>query len=161
LARLIRLAVVASGTMNAWAISAVLRPPTAHRVSGIASVGVSAGWQDMNSNASESSRSDTAAATVGSLAATVSSRRRLASSLRQISASRRDATVISQPRGLVGVPLIGQWVAAASRASYTASSASVKSPWPRTSTPMDLRRQFTHQVLDTRASGYHSGAGRS
>jgi hypothetical protein len=25
----------------------------------------------------------------------------------------------------------------------------------------DLRRQFTHQVLDTRASGYHSGAGRS
>ena len=42
-ARLIRCAIVASGTRNAFAISAVVRPPTARSVSAIADGGVSAG----------------------------------------------------------------------------------------------------------------------
>ena len=41
-ARLIRCAIVASGTRNALAISAVVRPPTARSVSAIADDGVSA-----------------------------------------------------------------------------------------------------------------------
>ena len=45
LARLIRCAIVASGTRNARAISVVVRPPTARSVSAIADAGVSAGWQ--------------------------------------------------------------------------------------------------------------------
>ena len=43
LARLIRWAMVDSGTRNAFAISAVVRPPTARSVSAIAEAGVSAG----------------------------------------------------------------------------------------------------------------------
>ncbi len=38
LARLIRWAIVGSGTRNAWAISAVVKPPTARNVSAIADV---------------------------------------------------------------------------------------------------------------------------
>ena len=54
-ARLIRCAIVASGTRNARAISAVVRPPTARSVSAIADEGVSAAWQHMNSRMSVSS----------------------------------------------------------------------------------------------------------
>ena len=57
LARLIRWAMVASGTPNAAAICAVDRPPTARRVSAIWLGDDSAGWQQPNSRASESSRS--------------------------------------------------------------------------------------------------------
>ena len=49
LARLIRCAMVASGTRKALAISAVVRPPTARSVSAMAEAGVSAGWQHMKS----------------------------------------------------------------------------------------------------------------
>src|SRR5262245_46165030 len=45
LARLMRWAMVASGTMNAFAICAVVRPPTARSVSAIWDGGVSAGWR--------------------------------------------------------------------------------------------------------------------
>jgi hypothetical protein len=43
LARLIRWAIVASGTRNALAISAVVSPPTARRVSAMAEADVSTG----------------------------------------------------------------------------------------------------------------------
>jgi hypothetical protein len=52
----------------------------------------------------------------------VASRARRALSLRIWSISRREAAVISQPRGLAGTPSSGQWTAAASTASCTASS---------------------------------------
>ena len=55
LARLMRCAMVASGTRNALAISPVVRPPTARNVSAIADDGVSAGWQHMKSRMSVSS----------------------------------------------------------------------------------------------------------
>ena len=54
-ARLIRCAIVASGTRKAFAISAVVRPPTARKVSAIAEAAVSAGWQHMKSRISVSS----------------------------------------------------------------------------------------------------------
>ncbi len=100
LARLMRLAMVSSGTRNAVAISAVVRPPTARRVSGIAELGVSTGWQQRNSSASESSSLDDSAAGVSSRAAARSSRSRRAWSVRTMSISRREATAINQPRGL-------------------------------------------------------------
>ena len=59
-ARLMRWAIVASGTRNALAISAVVSPPTARRVSAMADGRVSAGWQHMNSRMSESSCSGAA-----------------------------------------------------------------------------------------------------
>ena len=55
LARLMRCAIVASGTRKALAISAVVSPPTARSVSAIADERVSAGWQHMNSRISVSS----------------------------------------------------------------------------------------------------------
>ena len=44
LARLMRCAIVASGTRYAWAIWRVVSPPTARRVSATADDGVSDGW---------------------------------------------------------------------------------------------------------------------
>ena len=57
LARLIRWAIVASGTKNALAISAVVKPPIARKVSAIADAVLRAGWQHMNRSTSVSSSS--------------------------------------------------------------------------------------------------------
>ena len=57
LARVIRRVMVASGTRNARAISAVVRPPTARSVSAICDGGDSDGWQHRNSRTSVSSAS--------------------------------------------------------------------------------------------------------
>ena len=54
-ARLMRWAIVASSTRNAFAISVVVSPPTARSVSAMADAGVSAGWQHMKSTSSVSS----------------------------------------------------------------------------------------------------------
>ena len=48
-ARLMRCAIVDSGTRNALAISAVVRPPTARSVSAIAEGGLREGWQHVKS----------------------------------------------------------------------------------------------------------------
>ena len=92
-----RRVIVASGTRNARAISAVVRPPTARRVSAICDAGDSDGWQHRNSRTSVSSdvgrgRSAAGASQCSGSAqrATVSSRRRRACSLRSRSVSRRD-----------------------------------------------------------------------
>ena len=63
------------------------------------------------------------------------SRRRRAISLRTWSVMRRDATWISQPRGLSGTPSRRPLQRAASSASCTASSAAAKSPKRRTTAP--------------------------
>jgi hypothetical protein len=55
LARLIRWAMVASGTRNARAISAVVKPPTARRVSAMAEPVVRAGCAHMNISVTVSS----------------------------------------------------------------------------------------------------------
>ncbi len=135
LARLIRRPIVASGTRNALAISAVVSPPTARRVSAICDAGESDGWQQRNSRMSVSSEAAAGRSAGGAShcsgstqRATVSSRRCRACSLRSRSVSRREATVTSQPAGLSGTPSCGHWVAAASSASCTASSAVAKCP---------------------------------
>jgi hypothetical protein len=115
LARLIRCAIVASGTRNAAAISAVVRPPTARRVSASWEGADSAGWQQSASRVIVSSSAGVSAGGASCSAATASRRRR-ALSLRQPSVSRRVATVSSQPRGLPGGSP-GQTVAASSSAS--------------------------------------------
>lgn len=126
LARLIRWAVVVSGTRNAVAISRVVRPPTARRVSGIADAGVSDGWQHMNMRTNVSSWPEVASGGAIDQEAAMSSRRRRASSLRNWSAMRREATRTSHPSGLSGTPSVGHCSAAAKRASCTASSALAK-----------------------------------
>ena len=55
LARLMRWAIVASGTRNAFAISAVVSPPTARRVRASCEGTESEGWQHMNRSVSVSS----------------------------------------------------------------------------------------------------------
>ncbi len=72
LARLMRCAIVDSGTRNALAISAVVRPPTARSVRAMAEEGLSAGWQHIKSRTSVSSGSvpsprPAVGATVGSV----------------------------------------------------------------------------------------------
>ena len=75
-----RWAIVASGTRKARAISAVVRPPTARRVSASCDGGESAGWQHRNSSVSVSScraaRSRRRSARRGVVAARSSSSRR-------------------------------------------------------------------------------------
>jgi hypothetical protein len=133
LARLIRCAIVASGTKNARAISAVVRPPTARRVSASCEAGDSAGWQQRKKRVSVSSwsgggSSATVSAVSAAWRASTSSRRRRAWSLRIWSVIRRRATVVSHAWGVDGSPSLGHCCVAASRASCTASSQ--RSNWP-------------------------------
>jgi hypothetical protein len=130
-----RRVMVASGTRNARAISAVDSPPTARRVSAICEAGDSDGWQHMNSSTSVSSAVTGGRSAAGAdhspgsrHPATVSSRRRRACSARSRSVSLREATVISQLRGLSGTPSRGHCTEAARSASCTASSAVSKCP---------------------------------
>ena len=78
-ARLIRWAMVASGTRKALAISDVVSPPTARSVSAIAEAGVSAGWQHMKSTINVSSWSETS---TGASSSDATSRERRDCSLR-------------------------------------------------------------------------------
>jgi len=111
LARLMRWAMVPSGTRKALAIWAVLRPPTARRVSATWEAADSAGWQHKNSRVSVSSSSETGsssaagatASSAGNREAATSSRCLRALSLRIWSVMRREATVISHPLGFSGM----------------------------------------------------------
>ncbi len=166
LARVMRRVIVASGTRNARAISAVVRPPTARSVSAICDAVDNDGWQHKKSRISESSASERAAPTRSapganqpsgnSCRATVSSRRRLDCSLRNRSVSRRDATVMSHARGLSGTPSRGHCVAAARNASWAASSARIEMPVTPDDRAENLRRKFAQQVLDIRHRGRHT-----
>ena len=128
LARLIRWAMVAFGDEERGGDLAVVRPPTARSVSGMADAGVSDGWQHMNMRISVSSSPEPGSGRASDHEAARSSRRRRASSRRYWSAMRREATRMSHASGLSGSPSVGHVVAAARRASCTASSASAKSP---------------------------------
>ena len=153
LARLMRWAIVASGRGRRRAISAVVRPPTARRVSASCEAGDSAGWQHRKSSVSVSSSS-----AVGGVVRGRRPRGRRGGgdvlpaparlSLRSWSISRREATVISQPRGLSGCPR---------RATARRRRAAPPAPRPRTASKCavaaderaeDLRRELAQQVLD-------------
>src|SRR4051794_6238481 len=135
LARVMRCAIVVSGTRNAAAISATVSPPSSRRVSATRASGASAGWQQVKS----SRRRSSSTAPVGScgvsswiiraawcLASRCCSRR-----IRSI--ARRTAVVVSQPPGLGGTPSTGQRSRAARSASPAASSATSRSPKRRVS----------------------------
>ena len=156
LARLIRRVMVASGTRNARAISAVVSPPTARRVSAICEAGDSDGWQHRNSRMSVSSdvrrpagRPAGASHCSGRIhRATASSRRRRACSLRSRSVSRRDGDR-DQPaarvvRDAVARPLRG----GREQRLLHRVLGGVEVPVAAHQRAEDLRRQLAQQVLD-------------
>jgi hypothetical protein len=154
-ARLIRWAIVDSGTKNARAISAVVRPPTARSVSASCDAPDSAGWQQRKSSVSVSSSSGAVSsgpaawsASGGSRAAAVASRRSRARSARSWSVMRRDATAISQPLGLSGMPSPDHCVAAARSASWTGVLRRVEAAVAADDRAEDLRGELAQQVLD-------------
>ena len=100
LARLIRWAMVASGTRYASAICRVVRPPTARSVSATADAGLSDGWAHRKYSRRVSSASS--AGPGGGSASTRASRACRALSDRAASTNLRQATVTSQPFGSAG-----------------------------------------------------------
>ena len=165
LARLIRCAIVASGTPNAAAICAVDRPPTARSVSAIWLGEDRSGWQQPNSKASESSRSAGSASAGGPSSsdggvatATSSSRARRDCSrahlVHQAARGDRDqpaARVIREPAGR---PLLR----GREQGLLTGVLAQVELPVPAHQRGEDLRRQLAEQALDFAPAG-NNGAG--
>ena len=123
----------ASGTRNAAAISAVVRPPTARRVSGIADAG-----REHRMAAQEQQQQRIVLVGTARRARPAP---RAADQLLAVAAGLIRTPDVGQPpggdgrsaspAGCPGTPR-GHWVAAASSASCTASSASAKSPYRRT-----------------------------
>ena len=95
-ARLIRCAMVASGTRNARAICAVLKPATARNVSATWEGGGSAGWQHSSRSVSESSRSTSLASSAGG-ATQVFGRRTTSNVLLTVGSGLPAAPLIHQP----------------------------------------------------------------
>ena len=164
LARLIRCAIVASGTPKAAAICAVDSPPTARRVSAIWLGADSSGWQQPNSRASESSRS--VGFGVGRGAEQFRLRgghrdqflpvppRLLAADLvHQAPRADRDQPAARVLRDPVGWPLQGR----REQRLLAGVLAQVKLPVPAHQRAEDLRRQFPQQVLDAPVAGHRSG----
>ena len=87
----------------------------------------------------------------GTRVAAVISRRRRACSLRHSSVSLRDATVISQPRGLAGTPWSGHWTAARQQRLLRRVLAGVEVPVPAHQRAGYLRRERPQQILDAPA----------
>ena len=123
------------GDEEGSAISRVVRPPTARRVSATWDAGARSGWQQQKSRKRVSSPSS--AATGCGSAYVVSSRRCRATSLRWASTSRRVATVVSHAPGSRG-GCSGHTRSASSSASWSASSAASKSS-PRRTSPASTR----------------------
>lgn len=134
LVRTSRCAIVGSGTRNARATCAVVRPSTARSVSASRASGDRDGWQQANSIGNRSSgvpppgsRGAGGSASAACAAAAPASRWRRARA-RSRSTARRCAVVVSHPPGLGGTPRVGQVRSASTSASCTASSATSKSP---------------------------------
>src|SRR2546423_9683955 len=66
---------------------------------------------------------------------------------------------MSQPTGLSGVPSIGHCAAAATRASWVASSAAAKSPYRRTSAPRACGASSRSSLSVVGAIGLHLRVG--
>ena len=87
----------------------------------------------------------------GSSATTLSSRRRRALSLRHSSTSRREATVVSQARGLSGTPSVGHCSRRGEERLLDRVLAGVELAVAPDERAEDLRRQLAQQVLDRSA----------
>ncbi len=133
LARLMRCAIVASGTRKALAISAVVRPPTARSVSASCDGGDTAGWQQSTSRSRVSSVSERrrrAASTAFEI-----EDRLLATATCALAAPGIHQPPVRRPRRARradrrGRPARGHCCAAAIRASCTASSHCLELPVP-------------------------------
>ena len=107
-ARVIRCAIVVSGTRNAAAISATVSPPSSRSVRATRASGASAGWQQVKISRSRSS-STGPVGSWGSGSCIISACRCLSSrrdSRRIRSMARLPAVVVSQPPGLGGMPSV-------------------------------------------------------
>jgi len=110
LARVIRAAIVGSGTRKACAMSAVATPHTSRSVSAIWASCASAGWQQVKTSRSRSSGIGPAGSG-GSAAAGSTSRgslRRSTSRCRTPLSAVRRATVVSHAPGRSGTPSLAQ-----------------------------------------------------
>src|SRR5487761_52491 len=130
-ARTMRCATVASVSRNALAISPVVKPATARRVSATCASCESAGWLHVKISRRRSSVSDGSGAN-GERSNPASFSRYLLSR-RRMSMARRRAVVIYHAPGLSGMPCSGHFSTATTRLSWTTSSARSKSPSTRTS----------------------------
>src|SRR5688500_18130344 len=159
-ARTSRCAIVASGTRNARATSAVVSPPRSRSVSATCTFGASAGWQQVKIRRSWSSCTTSSSSTAldssrarSSIAAAWRSSRD--ASRRKRSTARLRAVVMIHPAGFGGTPLRGHRSSAAVNASCTASSAASMSPQTRTST--DTARPYssrkTRSISDDATAG--------
>ena len=152
--------IVSSGTRKARAISSVLRPPSARRVSATCASSPSAGWQHVKTSSSRSSGNLVSCISSSTTSGTSSSRVLSASvrSRRRRSIARFRAVIVSHAPGLGGVPSRGQRSAATAKASCAASSARSKSPRK----PTRLARTRPHssrKICSSRA--YLSTSGRT
>ena len=141
LARVRRLAIVASGTSSARATSGVVSPPRLRSASATWASTDRAGWQQVKISRSRSSRTTSSASGPRSgpgpwsaggpltAAASLPARR---PSRRMMSMARRFAATTSQARGLSGTPSRGQVSSARTVASWVASSARSMLPVTRT-----------------------------
>ncbi len=131
LARVIRCAIVRSGTRNAVATSGTVRPPSRRRVSATWASRDSAGWQQVKIRRSRSSVTEVTAALASCgplcsiwasscLACRVDSRRRR-------STARLRAVTVSHPPGFGGTPSVGHRRTASTNASWAISSARSRS----------------------------------
>src|SRR5712692_9433071 len=131
LARTMRCATVASPVRKALATSAVVNPATARNVSATCASCERAGWQHVKISRRRSSAS--AGSERKSEGSSNTSFSRYLLSRRRMSIARRRAVVISHAPGLSGIPCSGHVSSAATRLSWTTSSARSKSPRARTS----------------------------
>ncbi len=130
LARVIRCAIVVSGTRNACAISATVSPPSSRSVRATRFSGASAGWQQVKMRRSRSSSTGpVGSGGVSSVIIAASAYFVSRTFSRRIrSSALRFAVVVSQPPGLGGGPSTGHFSSATTSASERASSARSMSP---------------------------------
>ena len=140
LALVIRWPTAASDCSSARAISATVRPEISRSVSASCDCGSNAGCAQVNIIRNSSSRTGCGSvsavrARMASLSPTTaaSSFPRLEDSRRSRSSARLRATVRIHPPALSGIPSRGQARNASAKASWTASSATVRSPDQRAS----------------------------
>src|SRR3954463_14717313 len=151
-ARVIRCAIVVSGTRNAFAISGTVSPPRRRSVNAMRASGASAGWQHVKISRSRSS--STGPVVSGGVSSyNIKAAWCLASrclSRRIRSMARLPAVVVSQPPGLGGPPGAGPFSGAATSASPAASSARSMSPKRRTSEA--IRRPYSSRKTRSTAA---------
>ena len=164
LARVTRAAMVASGTRNSLAMSAVLTPSTRRRARALAAAGSRAGWVHISTSRrrSSSTRSpgSTSTGDPSFPSASTTSRGTLRcamDSARSRSRTRRRAAVCSHATGLSGMPSRVQRRAAVSTASARASS--TRSSRRNRARSRDVRRPHSSRTTVASASPAESDSG--